>query len=107
MGAVTIGHDVRGGSGVGSGFIKSDGKLGVAGGVHIGGSLLGGSDTDSGAIFSGGNMSVVRHSPAHANREIKQSIEKGFDALPADARAEVLQRRSVLFAGRQDGHLPQ
>ncbi len=33
----------------------------------------------------GGNMSVARHSPAHANREIKEAVEKGFDALPSTA----------------------
>src|SRR5205814_8516707 len=33
----------------------------------------------------GGNMSVARHSPAHANREIKEAIEKGFNALPPNA----------------------
>jgi glycosyltransferase involved in cell wall biosynthesis len=42
----------------------------------------------------GGNMSVARHSPAHANREIKQSIEKGFDALPAEAPADLRALRS-------------
>ena len=37
----------------------------------------------------GGNMSVARHSPAHANREIKAAVEHGFDALPADAPADL------------------
>lgn len=37
----------------------------------------------------GGNMSVARHSPAHANREIKQAIENGFRALPSDAPAHL------------------
>jgi len=37
----------------------------------------------------GGNMSVARHSPAHANREIKAAIEHGFAALPADAPADL------------------
>ena len=37
----------------------------------------------------GNNMSVARHSPAHANREIKEAIEKGFDALPDSAPADL------------------
>ena len=45
----------------------------------------------------GQNMSVARHSPSRANREIKLAIEKGFDALPATAPAEVIQlRRSAI-----------
>jgi glycosyltransferase involved in cell wall biosynthesis len=42
----------------------------------------------------GGNMSVARHSPAHANGEIKLAIERGFDALPADAPADLRSLRS-------------
>jgi glycosyltransferase involved in cell wall biosynthesis len=37
----------------------------------------------------GANMSVVHYSPSHANKEIKEAIEKGFDALPASAPADL------------------
>jgi hypothetical protein len=56
MGAVKIGHDVRGGYGSISGFIESLGKLA---GVSIGGSLVGGSNASSGEIFSDGDMGAV------------------------------------------------
>jgi glycosyltransferase involved in cell wall biosynthesis len=42
----------------------------------------------------GQNMSVARHGPAHANREIKEAVEKGFQALPADAPADLRALRS-------------
>jgi hypothetical protein len=54
---VKIGHDVQGGSGVGSGRISTNGKLA---GVSIGGSLIGGSNSDSGEILSFGDMGAVK-----------------------------------------------
>ncbi len=57
MGAVKIGHDVQGGSGLESGYIFSDGKLA---GVSIGGSLIGGSNGFSGEIMSNGDMGAVK-----------------------------------------------
>jgi glycosyltransferase involved in cell wall biosynthesis len=42
----------------------------------------------------GGNMSVARHSPGHANREIKLAVERGFDALPTNAPADLRGLRS-------------
>src|SRR5215471_8428593 len=43
----------------------------------------------------GRNMSVSRHSPAHANREIKAAIEHGFDALPPSAPADLRALRTA------------
>ncbi len=56
MGAVTIGHDVLGGSGPSAGSIGSNGQVGA---VKIFGSLVGGSNTDTGKISSAGNMGAV------------------------------------------------
>jgi glycosyltransferase involved in cell wall biosynthesis len=51
----------------------------------------------------GRNMSVVAHSPRQANREIALAVQKGFDALPAEAPAGLRRLRrpatqSVLLA---------
>ncbi len=68
MGLVSIGHDVVGSSGFGSGHIQSGNSPGTGNlaGVHIGGSLFGGSHVGtpispvaSGGILSFGNMGPV------------------------------------------------
>jgi glycosyltransferase involved in cell wall biosynthesis len=43
----------------------------------------------------GRNMSIVRHSPQHANGEVMMAINHGFDALPADVPAELRGMRSA------------
>jgi hypothetical protein len=59
MGAVKIGVDVIGGTGMASfsGAINSHGKLAA---VTIGGSLVGGSNSDSGLVVSTGDMALVK-----------------------------------------------
>jgi glycosyltransferase involved in cell wall biosynthesis len=41
----------------------------------------------------GTNMSIARYSPSHANGEVLLTIEKAFDALPADAPADIVNSR--------------
>lgn len=57
LGAVKIGLDVRGGSGISSGRIATSGNVGS---VSIGGSLIGGSNTNTGSIFSSVGIGTVK-----------------------------------------------
>lgn len=57
IGKVTIGHDIKGGAGMVSGFIVVAGGLGD---VTIGGSVVGGTNSESGGISSGGGIGNVK-----------------------------------------------
>jgi glycosyltransferase involved in cell wall biosynthesis len=41
----------------------------------------------------GTNMSIARYSPRHANGEVLRTVQKAFDALPADAPAWLVHSR--------------